>query len=64
MASQALHVTQRAPPPPLEEFLAFVRGHVAPVEEDRMLGPELAQLSDAIAARVFSSAAPLDSRDT
>ena len=59
MAAQALHVTRRAPPPPLDKFLHLVRCHVAPVEEDRILGPELAQLTEAITARVFASDAPI-----
>ena len=61
MASQALHVARRTPPPPLENFLNLVRTHVAPVEEDRILGPELARLTGAITARIFAPDALIDS---
>jgi histidine ammonia-lyase len=61
MASQALHVTRRSAPPPLAHFLDFVRSRVAPVEEDRILGPELARLTAAITARIFAPDPPIDS---
>jgi histidine ammonia-lyase len=61
MASQALHVTGRAAPPALEEFLELVRSHVAPVDEDRILGPELARLTAAITAKVFMPERHIDS---
>jgi histidine ammonia-lyase len=61
MASQALQVTRRTPPPPLENFLNLVRSHVEPVAEDRILGPELARLTEAITARVFAPDALIDS---
>jgi histidine ammonia-lyase len=61
MASQALHVARRTPPPPLENFLNLVRTHVPPVEEDRILGPELARLTGAITARIFAPDALIDS---
>jgi histidine ammonia-lyase len=61
MASQALHVTGRAPPLALEGFLELVRSHVAPVGEDRILGPELARLTEAITARVFVPDRHIDS---
>lgn len=60
MASQALHVTRRGPPASLERFLDLVRGHVAPVDEDRMLGPELARLTAAFTARVFAPDGAID----
>jgi histidine ammonia-lyase len=60
MASQALHVTRRAPPPALEGFLDLVRSHVAPVDEDRILGPELARLTEAITAKIFVSDRHID----
>jgi histidine ammonia-lyase len=60
MASQALQVTRRAPPPALAKFLDLVRSHVVPVEEDRVLGPELARLTEAITASVFATDAPID----
>jgi histidine ammonia-lyase len=61
VASQALFVTQREAPPALRGFLAFVRSHVAPLVEDRILGPELGRLADAITAKIF---APDDNIDT
>jgi histidine ammonia-lyase len=61
MASQALYVTGRAAPPALEEFLELVRGHVAPVDEDRILGPELARLTEAITAKIFMPERHIDS---
>jgi histidine ammonia-lyase len=45
LASQALHVTDRDPPPPLRAFLDEVRAAVKPVDADRLLGPELAELA-------------------
>ncbi len=55
VASQALFVTDRAAPPALREFMELVRSHVAPLAEDRILGPELSQLTDAFTARVFAA---------
>ena len=43
IASQALYVTDRAAPPPLRSFLEELRCHLPPVDEDRLLGPELRQ---------------------
>ena len=34
--------------------MELVRTHVAPVIEDRILGPELEKLTDAITATIFS----------
>ena len=45
LASQALHVSDRAAPPALASFLDEVRAAVPPVEADRVLGPELAALA-------------------
>lgn len=45
LASQALHITDRDPPPPLRSFLDEVRNAVQPVDADRVLGPELAALA-------------------
>ncbi len=55
VASQALFVTDRVAPPALRGFMELVRKHVAPVTEDRILGPELGQLADAITANVFGA---------
>jgi histidine ammonia-lyase len=54
VASQALHATGRAAPPPLAPLLATVRAHVPPVEADRVLGPELKRLADAFTSQVFA----------
>jgi histidine ammonia-lyase len=53
VASQALHVTDRPVPPALREFAELVRSHVPPLIEDRILGPELSRLAEAITAEVF-----------
>jgi len=45
VCSQALHVTGRAPAPPLREGLATVRRFVPPVVESRPLGEEVAALA-------------------
>lgn len=55
VASQALYVTDRAAPSALAEFLTLVRSHVPPLIEDRILGPELNQLANALTAQVFST---------
>jgi histidine ammonia-lyase len=55
IASQALHVTGREPPPGLRPLVDEVRGIVPPVGEDRVLGPELGLLAERITARVFSA---------
>ncbi len=46
LASQALHITDRDPPPALCGFLDEVRAIVPPVDADRVLGPELALLAE------------------
>ena len=55
VASQALYVTDRAPPPALREFVALVRSHVPPLIEDRVLGPEFDRLTESFTAQVFSA---------
>jgi len=61
VASQALYVTNRQAPPALREFVELVRAYVAPVVEDRILGPELSQLTDAITAKIFAPSENIDS---
>jgi histidine ammonia-lyase len=53
IASQALHVTARAAPPALQSFVADIRSLVPPVCDDRVLGPELATLSEWFTKQVF-----------
>ncbi len=55
VASQALHVTERQAPPALRDFLEWVRARVSPVNEDRVLGPELSTLADAFTNDVFAA---------
>jgi histidine ammonia-lyase len=55
LASQALHVTERAAPPALQSFLEEVRAIVPPVGDDRVLGPELARLAEWFTRTVFNS---------
>jgi histidine ammonia-lyase len=57
VASQALHVTKRAAPAPLADFLAILRTIVPPVEADRVLGPELQRLAGKFTEIVFSAVA-------
>jgi histidine ammonia-lyase len=54
VASQALHVTDRTAPPALRSFVELVRSYVPPLIEDRILGPELNRLADALTAEVFA----------
>ena len=58
VASQALHVTEREPPPPLRGFVEALREIVPPVGADRLLGPELERLADSFTARVFAKGEP------
>ncbi|MEQ9189107.1 MAG: aromatic amino acid lyase [Alphaproteobacteria bacterium] len=51
-ASQALHVTKRAPAPPLRPLLKEIRRHFAPVVDTRKLGPEGERLAAAFGAAV------------
>jgi histidine ammonia-lyase len=55
VASQALHVTERKAPPALQAFVGEIREIVAPVGEDRVLGPELARLADWFTRQVFEA---------
>ncbi|WP_026872662.1 aromatic amino acid lyase [Inquilinus limosus] len=55
IASQALQVTGRAAPPPLRPLIDEVRSLVPPVEEDRVLGPELGRLAERFTQRVFAA---------
>jgi histidine ammonia-lyase len=61
VASQALFVTDREAPPALRGFLELVRTYVPPVIEDRILGPELGRLADAITAKIFAPDENIDS---
>ena len=54
VASQALHVTDRPIPPALRDFTAMVRSYVPPLIEDRILGPELGRLAEALTAEAFA----------
>jgi histidine ammonia-lyase len=58
VASQALYATDRAAPPPLRPLVAWVRGIVPPLIEDRILGPQLGQLANSITQHVFARGAP------
>jgi histidine ammonia-lyase len=62
VASQALYVTDREAPPPLRKFMDLIRTYVAPVIEDRILGPELGRLADAITAQVFAPHENIDAK--
>jgi histidine ammonia-lyase len=62
VASQALFVTNREAPPPLQRFVELIRTYVAPVTEDRILGPELGQLADAITTKIFAPDENIDSK--
>jgi histidine ammonia-lyase len=55
IASQALHVTERKAPAALQAFVAQISEIVAPVGEDRVLGPELARLADWFTRQVFEA---------
>ncbi len=54
VASQALHVTGREAPPALRDFVEELRAIVPPVNDDRILGPELNRLADDFTRRVFA----------
>ncbi|RVA78512.1 histidine ammonia-lyase, partial [Mesorhizobium sp. M7A.F.Ca.CA.001.08.2.1] len=55
IASQALHVTERTPPPALRSFVDQIRAIVPPVGADRVLGPELARLAEWFTEKVFEA---------
>jgi histidine ammonia-lyase len=61
VASQALFITDREAPPALRSFMDLIRSYVAPVTDDRMLGPELGRLADAITAKIFAPEENVDS---
>ena len=58
VASQALYVTDRSAPPPLRNFVDWVRSIVPPLVEDRVLGPQLGELAMSITRQVFAGNAP------
>lgn len=62
VASQALHVTDREAPGPLKAFIELIRAYVPPVSDDRILGPELGRLADAITAKIFAPDPNIDSK--
>lgn len=53
IASQALHVTGREAPPALQSFVADIRRIVPPVGDDRVLGSDLAKLTEWLTRQVF-----------
>jgi histidine ammonia-lyase len=53
IASQALYVGGREPPPNLRALVDYVRATFPPVDEPRALGEDCQKLSDAFARRVF-----------
>ncbi|RWC64575.1 aromatic amino acid lyase [Mesorhizobium sp.] len=55
IASQALHVTERPAPLALQHFVDEIRGIVPPVDDDRVLGPELAKLAEWFTERAFEA---------
>lgn len=55
VASQAFHVTGRAPPAALAELVEEIRLHVPPVGDDRVLGPEMLLLAQAYTASAFTA---------
>lgn len=54
VASQAFYVSRRTPPPGLVHLLDEIRSHVSPVEEDRVLGPEMQRLAGAYTKAAFT----------
>ncbi len=54
VASQAFYVTNREPPPALVDLLRDIRTQVRPVEEDRVLGPEILRLATFYTASAFT----------
>ncbi len=54
VAAQALHVTGRQAPSALRNFVAGLRARVPPVEDDRILGPELNRLAEEFTGRIFA----------
>ncbi len=62
VASQALFVTEREAPRALREFVELIRTYVEPIVEDRILGPELNRLTEAITANIFAPDEKIDSK--
>ena len=62
VASQALFVTEREAPRALREFVELIRTYVEPIVEDRILGPELNRLTEAITAKIFAPDEKIDSK--
>jgi histidine ammonia-lyase len=60
IAAQALHVTVRKAPPRLRGFVEMVREVVRPVVEDRVLGPELAELAQVFTDEAFALDRPAE----
>ncbi|WP_204276630.1 hypothetical protein, partial [Klebsiella aerogenes] len=55
VASQAFHATRRNAPPRLAPFIDEIRSIVPPVNEDRVLGPELERLSRHFTSETFKA---------
>ena len=55
IASQAFYVTDRRAPPRLQPFLEEIRTFLPPVDDDRVLGPDLERLTKHFNAVVFSA---------
>jgi histidine ammonia-lyase len=55
LASQALYITGRQPAVALQAFVSAIRSVVAPVDDDRILGPELGNLAEWFTQQVFDS---------
>ena len=54
VASQAFHVTERQPAPPLRPLLDALRGVARPMTEQRAPGPDAGALCDWLRAKVFA----------
>jgi histidine ammonia-lyase len=55
IASQALYATDRQAPPALRHVLDELRETVRPLEQDRVLGPELLALAQSFTKRAFTA---------
>lgn len=55
IASQALHITGREAPPALRRALDEIREIVRPVDQDRILGPELLALAQTFTKKAFTA---------
>ena len=58
VCSQALHVTDRTPAPPLVPLLEFIREHFPPVQSRRPLGEDAQRLTDAISTTIHAPDQP------